>query len=455
MLRPLGCLELYELTRSIADPPFYGNVFECVHVQATLKSVDFIEEVKHGLSRLVQRYPTLLTTVSEPLSSKPYWAWLEEVSWSAILRQVTLPTFDRQDVDAFVAHELDDAIDPRVGGPLWRVIVAVTDKLSSEWILAVSFNHCIMDGSAGRQFLTALVDAMNEVETLEPSPAGLSIMSRPSTIPLAFEDRCSIKATFWKVLPYLLPSFSTPTYWAGVNPCVHKKQRSVVRTLSVPLKDVVEASKREKTTVHAVLHTFAARTLSAMLGPGTKLVLTTPINPRRFCDKPGAGMDLENELGNAFAAYHYDYETLDLDECDATFWPQARSFRSALDEKIPKSVLEVTMLSYLRYPKDMIAFYLSKLKKLPQGRSESAQMSNVGKFSPKDYVSPKLTMKRAWFAQSPLLSGPAISMNVCSAGDVIHICLVSEETTLGDSCAFLKSFDDRWQEGIHKVLVNS
>ncbi|KAI9097201.1 hypothetical protein DFS34DRAFT_113536 [Phlyctochytrium arcticum] len=452
MLRPLGILELYELTRSIVDPPFYGNVFGCVHLQTTATTLNFTTILYHGLSRLAQRYPTLLTTVCEPCSTKPYWAWLDQVDWTTVVRQVTLASFDSQEVDAFISQELDDAVKSVDGGPLWRVTVVTTDKLPAEWLLAVSFNHCLMDGSSGRQFLISLLDAMNEVETLDLPPVCLSITNRPSTIPLGFEQRTTISPTFFNVLPHLLPTLRKPVYWAGLNPCEHKKQRSVVRTLSLPLQTLVVACKREKTTVHAALHTLAARTLTSVLGQGTKLVIATPVNPRRFCDKPGATMDLENELGNAFSSYSHKYEIGDLTQFDSSFWQEARDFRSALSLNTPEAVLEVMMLKYLPYPKGMISYYLAKLKNRPMGRDESTMLSNVGLFVPKENDTAKLKMRRAWFAQSPLLSGPAFSMNACSAGDTIQVCLVSEESALGDTAAFLKLFADVWQQGVDIML---
>ncbi|KAJ3185448.1 hypothetical protein HDU87_000069 [Geranomyces variabilis] len=485
--RPLGLLDLYSLSRHLARPaPIYANVGLALLLRAAEdNSVSWHDRVAAALPQLVTQYPALLSKITGCRTPQPTWTWIEdEVNVSSVLTVgPSLPDYEPRTVDAEFARQLNDAVTPLdERNPLWRMVISPLadgrdDK--TQILLTLTWSHCLTDGLGGTYIIQALLRVLNSpVHATGGDPASkisLSQSQKEDSFPASLEERIDTKASFWKALPYMLPTIWKPSYWAGTTPAdASKPPRGILRTRAFPLAHFKSLCAQHGATIHSALEQLAVRTLaeciicreeknsppaatSSSSNDSQFLHTHTPVNLRPYC-----GIDASitsHELGNYVGRYakHYrtaDYYHVSKDTATTTtppqrdFWADARAYRAEIAAAVPGIITETGLLKYVPIGPQYEAYWKKPLKICPMGRSVSYLTSNVGRldFSSGGVDIAVVTVDRAVFGQVPGITSAAVIMNVISTADTIYMTLSTQEGCV--DATWLDEFWDIWSKNL-------
>lgn len=139
-----------------------------------------LDEVRGFLAGRIALVPRCRQRVREPAGPLGRPVWIDEVRFdlSEHVHAVSLPGQDKGDLEGLVADLLSSPLNRR--RPLWEVWV-VDGLAEDRWAVVAKVHHCMVDGIAGSDLLSAILDqrpdgdaALPDLQVPSPEPSALA-----------------------------------------------------------------------------------------------------------------------------------------------------------------------------------------------------------------------------------------------------------------------------------------
>ena len=142
------------------------NIGSVAHFEGPVPTLDDLRAFLN--SRLVL-VPRSRQRVREPRGPFGRPIWIDDVHFDVHdhLHAISIRDRDEQNFDDLVADLLSTHLDRR--HPLWRIWL-VDDPAPNQWALVVMAHHCLVDGIAGNDLLTALLSSPSESPQAATAP---------------------------------------------------------------------------------------------------------------------------------------------------------------------------------------------------------------------------------------------------------------------------------------------
>jgi hypothetical protein len=430
-IRPLGLLEKYQVSKSIAD--CYGTVNLAAHLEHSSGWQDqdvqawFLARLVPAMQKICEREPLLSIVVEN--HDKPD-AYLRQIAKLNVMDIVEFKTASFQDNAVFqelVGTEcrhnfrVEDA-----SKPLWRLCVITHPEDTKHCIIFFTWQHVIGDGMSSTMFFDKFLDILNN-GNIDQNPESTIQLKKIDEIPLPYDQRGSPKPNIiTEVVPKAISALFTPKFisqrldanrWAGEFTAKEEKHNTTARTFEISLEKLLPRCKSEKVTPHCALYIAAITAASSELIDGpAKITIATPVNARQFCN-PKIPAD---EIGN-FVGVLDNAVQVPLKE---PFWDEARKYRKKLKENQRDEAIATQYLGFLgTYPEEWVKFFKKPLTNSKMGRSGGLELSDLAWWQPKvgkgDWV-----VEKATFCQSINVYGTNISLNAVTVGSALRVAAV-------------------------------
>jgi hypothetical protein len=311
--------------------------------------------------------------------------------------------------------------------PFWRLTILTmphSQQFTAVWVV----HHALADGASGlifhRSFLSALqstASSIAEVDSIVPSPKNALLPSIEDLHPLPLSVGFLMKGQWNEWFP---PSFAG--LWTGgiVTAPSSSPGKTHIKTLILShsrTSALVALSRKNKTTVTAVLDVVIASALLANLGPEFDSVKGGgPISLRPAIKKMNLvpDVDIDQALGVYVSQYGYTHSRLPSSSSHSALasfsWDEARAVRYTIVQEVAKNGSN-SMVGLLRWVSDLQSFFTKRIG-LPRG--DSFEISNVGVFKTKEGDEKQdWKIGRMVFSQCGAVAGLVFGVSVVTGGD--------------------------------------
>lgn len=404
-VRNAGLLETYFITNH--KLPFSDS---CVVTAAKYSFLDYRLDktiLFPALHRVIETHGALGVRLVGASTRRPAFQRLQSVDLTKVVHYSHQGGDSLQQVLEIHAMHLFDT-DAEL--PLWGLTVLTDNTVLFFW------HHCIGDGMSSLAFHRSLLAALNADNTIYDGQESVDIPSTASIVP-AIESlvdvRPSISQFYSKALTLLAPASwtSARSAWTG-NPVKESRCRPELRLLEFSPEETtrfVACCRKNRATLTPALYILAVSALSRVLRAQTKPTMSQswksvstliPISLR----------PVARTSPDVICNHVTQYPTYTILTPEFS-WSTASKLTSALYSFRRKAAGEVGMLRYIFGQFE--AFWKAKF-----GRKREAgfEISSIGRFSPSGCAhadTEKWHIDRVIFAQSDLLTGAAIKLNVC------------------------------------------
>jgi hypothetical protein len=305
--RPLSAVERWYWWCDQLSPL---NVISRVSVRGRLDP----ELVREALDALQRRHPLLGLRITTNADGT-------EPAWVPATRRIPLRHVTGADRQRWVREvnevELAEAV-PWDTGPLIRV--TLLDRDADEHDLLITVPHCIADGTTVLALARDCLELAAKIERGEPLPPPLRELPPPEDVlpaphrgSVGEQNRDDQQRRDGELFARLRPSRFEPT---TAVPMAARRTKMLHRELAGDeLAAVVDACRREKTTVHGLLAAALARAAARDAGGPSHFAIGSPIDFRAELTPEVA----DDEVGTYVATVPT------VVGCDAPLWAAARA----------------------------------------------------------------------------------------------------------------------------------
>lgn len=445
---------------------------------SAISKSEFENELYHALGQVVASQPMLQVSILDEDSNAAKFGHLHEINIHDHVAFKDLNCKTSEEYGAALLEENEACLatlfpDVASQSP-WRITVlkpsdsAVAPSLNFYDVM-FSFHHSLMDGTSGRRFHELLLQALNSPGKLQEGASSNHILSFPEgqKLPESQEDAIPftnsisfVVQAFWNELApsALKPRRDIP--WHG-KPTDYKLPNKVhVRAIDVVPKDVdklLVACRQHSTSLTGLVHAFALVSFSRHLSEaeGVTFACSTPINLRPWFG-PSADPNHKELLRCLITSHTHSLEGELVREVRASgnedltdvIWKIARRMKSEISAKTV-SLPHNDVGGLIKYIGDWFGMWKRK-----EGgpRSDSWEVSNIGKLVNKSDQPAEWSVSRVLFSNPAMVTGPAVGINVASVEGGALTATISWQDTivpdeLGDTIrrdfiAFVKCFSE-------------
>ena len=327
-----------------------------------------------------------------------------------LTKLVEYSTQDGDSLERVLEMHLTHLFDTNAELPLWGLTVLSDNTVVFFW------QHCIGDGISGLAFHRTLIAALNADNTIYEGRELVDISPTTTMVP-AIENvvsmRPSISQIYHTVIGLFLPVSWTSgrSAWTG-KPVIGSNCSPRIRLLEFSPQDTIKFvayCRNNRATLTPALHLLAVSALTQLLraqtdSPSSQLWESIssliPVSLRPIAHTS------PDVMCNHVSQYH-TYTTLTPEVC----WSSAATLKATLHSFRAEAAGEVGMLRILCG--QFGAFWKSKMG---TKRELGLEVSNVGRFDLSGTAqddAKKWHIDRMVFAQSNIVIGAAIKVNVC------------------------------------------
>jgi hypothetical protein len=302
--------------------------------------------------------------------------------------------------------------------PFWRLMILTPRDPGGDHTFTASFifHHAICDGTSGLTFHKDFLAALNTAPKLLKSP-----IIKPPTTPLLppLEKLHPFPVSCKKLLSaFFVSKFQRIPrgIWAG-GPVNNKSARRFQSLTLTPHRSsrFFRLCKEKRTTVQATLQTLVATCLFQVLPDKfTRLKCLVPVSLKRWFGKEQIGEDV---MGVYLSGPEDAYSRACL-PTDNFSWDEARRSRETVAQYLENKGRD-DVVGLFRYIGVFERFCWSKVGR---ARDESFEVSNIGKFKPREVVTAEgdgleWKMGRVVFSQSAGTLHAAVCISVVTGAD--------------------------------------
>lgn len=347
--------------------------------------------------------------------------------------------------------------------PFWRVLILTSPTDATRFTATWVWHHALADGVSGLIFHDSFLVGLNslkEGDSTDPivkSPSTALLPPLEELHPMPISWPFFIRAILGSILPSIFAK-QPAKLWTGkpVPSDVTAQSAPRLRTLvfsKATTTKLVQASRREKTSVTATLECLLTASLFSLLPAAQyeRLIIECPMSIRQFLNVK------DHDMTEAFAQYKFTHERRSNDaQAESVLqyfsWDTAREVKSVIAAEVAKRGND-NVIALLKYVSSMHQYLLSKAGKL---RRPSTEISNVGVWQgglrQEDKQSEtSWSIGRMVFSQSPNVVTNGFAVNVVTGGDGNAVGSFSwVEAAVDDD--FMNKVIDRMSEAVEELV---
>jgi hypothetical protein len=343
--------------------------------------------------------------------------------------------------------------------PFWRLTILTTSfpqQFTAVWVV----HHALGDGISGlvfhHTFLSALQSTIisEEVDPVMLSPKDALLPPLEDIHPLPLSLGFLMKGQWNEWFPPSLAGLWTGSVVKAPSFTPAKTHIKTVVFSKKQTSELVALSRKNNTTITAVLEVVVASALLANLGPEFGVVQGGgPISLRSDIKSLNVDFDIDQAMGVYVSQYGYTHSRLlslsPVTPALASFsWDEARIVRQTIVQEVAKKGSD-SMVGLLRWVSDLQSFFTKRIG-LPRG--DSFEVSNVGVFKAGDVEEKEgWNIGRAVFSQCGAIVGVAFGASVVTGGDGCIVMAFSwSDAVVGDG--FMRSVIEDVENGVEGLL---
>lgn len=433
-LRSCGRLETYSTARHHLG--FYKSVgFTAEYFTQESARIPLEGQVYSALRHVIAQHPPLSAIALNEDQSYPdvYFARLPEIDLRTCTkfydRKNPFPTDGETDdeLDTLLAQEHSQDFKENLGsGPFWRLLVTRSSSETSRFTATWLWHHALADGASAFLFHKSFLAGLNG--STESTDSENPIVTTPSRALLPPFEELHPMPISWSffgktLLRALLPSIfdkRAAKLWTGhavpgdMTVLPGPQFLTLVMSCDTTSK-LVEACRKEKTSVTAALQCLLAASLFANLPADAceRLKIEGAISMRRLLSVE------EKQMTLAIGGYGFLHERnvpseeSVLDSLPQFSWGTARAVKSTIAAEVTKSGSD-NPIALLKYVSSMPQFFIEKLGK---PRNPTVELSNIGVWRNQGGEESPWKVGRMVFSQSPNVVTSAFALSVVTGGD--------------------------------------
>ncbi|KAM0330190.1 hypothetical protein ACHAQA_004364 [Verticillium albo-atrum] len=335
--------------------------------------------------------------------------------------------------------------------PPWKVtVLPLTDPNSKLTGLDIvyTFHHAIGDGTSAAIFHTQLLDALAQPSPIPSLSSSILTLTEPAVLPLPQEELINFSIswpfflrTLWKAFgPDFLKPKPYPVPWTANPVDFARPFQTHARLFTLPAKTssaLIALARSHSTTLTPLYHALTLLSLARRLPADTapKFVHGSSISARRLVDP--AALDTTSTMAVLVtslihpdtAAQTAQFRAVEGPALDPVLWDATAAIAESFRAKIASMPAD-DVTGLLKWVGDWHD-YLRKADGKPH--DWSWEISNLGavRGAASGGDGGGWAIKRAVFAQSALMSGPAMTLNLAGVvGGEISGTLTWQEHTV-------------------------
>ncbi|KAM0279450.1 hypothetical protein ACHAQH_004611 [Verticillium albo-atrum] len=431
VVRPCGQLEQYSTSRHSLGI-YFGVSTTCRYdVPSEFSTVGALHPViEKAVAQVILNQPFMRVAITGEDTKQPNYVHVPTIDLSTQIRW--LEPLHVVSVDALLEKQLGAQLGTRWPDldtrPPWKItVVPLTDSNSKLTSLDViyTFHHAIGDGTSAAIFHSQFLEALAKPIAISSLADSVLALSEPAVLPPPQEELINFSIswpfflkTLWKAFgPDFLKSKPKPVPWTANPVNFANPFQTHVRLFTLPAASssaLIALARSNSTTLTPLYHALTLLSLSRRLPAATapKFVHGSSISARRLVDP--AALDTSSQMAILVtslihpdtAAVTSQFRARKGSDLDSTLWHASSSIGASFREKIA-SLPKDDVTGLLKWVGDWHD-YLGQADGKPH--DWTWEISNLGAI--KGAGENGWGVTRAVFAQSALMSGPAMTLNL-------------------------------------------
>lgn len=413
-----GLSEKYSTSRHPLG--FYLNVaFSANYTIPDTFTLPLKDYVYKAAETLINQHPILSAIPLDEDTKDPYWVRLPEIDLSqpiSFQKAAQTLSLDENDSELKSVLETQHGIGFTAPSPFWRLLILTEDDESRRFTAVFVYHHALGDGTSGKTFHRAFLQALRGAASLQPDEAKQVVTSPKMPLLPNLEAVYPLPIS----LPYILRiafkewvySKPDPKLWAGGPFQVPLKTNIHFLVLTAAQTSaLVKVCREHSTTLTCALHTAIARSIFAHVPEKfTRVAGSIPITQRPWLPdtitEESMGVYVQ-ELGETFSRKAVTEKTFP--------WSEAQRVRKSVKNEVAlkSKNTSVGLFKYVKdYRKDLCE------SKIGKERRSTFELSSLGATKAENTGDSSIPqMGRVIFTQCASVTGAALAFSVITGLD--------------------------------------